>query len=362
MNTDEEKSNITKFSMSFRSTPEKKKVLPVFQRALAELETEGLTSKETRTSTERKEEEEKDKDKLECCLKRCEDYYSKAEERAMNGDYAGSLRQFDLSIRFWGTYLQSVESQMSVKAKKQMEDENREEGEEIEGRDEAVDMEDRIIREISEMEKIKEHKKLGAKIFEAQAQVLLEMERDFDAIVCCKEAIACNPRWSIAYLTLSRAEMNFGDATTALESAKKAFQLDSSNAEIVEHLDLVQQTVTKVDRTVRVTGLSADRKYMRTVRVDEAIAQGQHKQGYQFFQNDCEKVRKRLKKRELSAMLDQIGGKLERLSLDINKKIVHSKHNTTATTTNTTSTNTTSTTATPGSSQFKRFGVLEDLT
>merc|ERR1712008_270886 len=79
------------------------------------------------------------------------------------------------------------------------------------------------------------HRKTGSALFEYHGQVLLEMDRDFEAIRACQSAILLDAERAVNWLTLSRAEMNFGDPFQALKSISRAIELDYEDNEIIEH-------------------------------------------------------------------------------------------------------------------------------
>jgi len=50
-----------------------------------------------------------------------------------------------------------------------------------------------------------------AVLFELQAQVFMEMDEYFKAIKMAEEVVRLEPQWVIGYLTLGRAQINFGE-------------------------------------------------------------------------------------------------------------------------------------------------------
>lgn len=68
-----------------------------------------------------------------------------------------------------------------------------------------------------------------APILEQMAQVLLILERPFDAIRTGEQAIQSRPLWFAGHLTLGRALINFGELERAVESFRRAKTLLSQD-------------------------------------------------------------------------------------------------------------------------------------
>mmetsp|Transcript_183999 Transcript_183999/g.583644 ORF Transcript_183999/g.583644 Transcript_183999/m.583644 type:complete len:250 (-) Transcript_183999:80-829(-) len=75
-----------------------------------------------------------------------------------------------------------------------------------------------------------------APILEQMAQVLLAMQRDFDAVRTAQLAIECRPLWHCGHLTLGRALMNFGELARAVEAMRRAAELGPADKEAAEEL------------------------------------------------------------------------------------------------------------------------------
>eukprot|EP00397_Hematodinium_sp_SG-2012_P066840 GEMP01101508.1.p1 GENE.GEMP01101508.1~~GEMP01101508.1.p1 ORF type:complete len:235 (+),score=68.48 GEMP01101508.1:49-753(+) len=80
-----------------------------------------------------------------------------------------------------------------------------------------------------------EDAKVKGEILEAKAQVLLEMERPFQAITCARKSLESRPKWIYGLLTLGRALLAFGE----LKEAKTVFAA------------VVKSEAPKSDRTVK---------------------------------------------------------------------------------------------------------------
>lgn len=74
-------------------------------------------------------------------------------------------------------------------------------------------------------------------LYEQLAQVLMEVDQLFNAVVAAEEAVKLRPSWSVAYLTLSRAQLQWGDPDVALTSLEKGLDIDSDNSELKESLE-----------------------------------------------------------------------------------------------------------------------------
>jgi len=89
-----------------------------------------------------------------------------------------------------------------------------------------------------------------AVLFELQAQVFMEMDEYFKAIKMAEEVVRLEPQWVIGYLTLGRAQINFGEPELGLESLNKAKELDIKNEypEIDEELNWVTSIIYQTNQ------------------------------------------------------------------------------------------------------------------
>ncbi len=72
-----------------------------------------------------------------------------------------------------------------------------------------------------------------ATVFEMRSQILMEMDDRFEAVQAAHRATELDSDWYIAWLTLARAQLNFGEAELALKSAEMAMKKSSKEDESV---------------------------------------------------------------------------------------------------------------------------------
>ena len=82
-----------------------------------------------------------------------------------------------------------------------------------------------------------------ASVYEMKSQILMEVDRPFEAIRSAHRAVDIDPKYHIAWLTLGRAQINFGEAELALKSAEMAMKFTSKED---------KETVSSFLREVRV--------------------------------------------------------------------------------------------------------------
>ena len=72
-----------------------------------------------------------------------------------------------------------------------------------------------------------------ATVYEMKSQILMELEDPFEAVRSAHRATELASDWHIAWLTLARAQLNFGEAEWALKSAEMAMKTASEKNETV---------------------------------------------------------------------------------------------------------------------------------
>ena len=273
--------------------------------------------------------------------------YEIAIASAENGKYPESLRAFDLTIRFWGNHLEKLKEahpaqykafnfpdvngcdaskhflnlyktkkqNQNTKIKKKLwkpppkhqpkknHDDDDEEIIYFDDEDSHLDTNDDvdlIEDEIPEMDDVKEwekrvqnHRKSGSEMFEYHAQVLMEMDRDFEAIKACQSAILLNNMSEINWLTLSRAELNFGDPFQALLSISRAIELDYANDEVIEHYSNVYAICNKLSEMKKIGKMTDDVLKRRLVPITGSNIKQQSK-----CKEHIDAIEKRMHKRQ----------------------------------------------------------------
>ncbi|XP_067038739.1 tetratricopeptide repeat protein 33-like [Acropora muricata] len=70
------------------------------------------------------------------------------------------------------------------------------------------------------------------KLQEMKSQVLLELHELFPALEAAEKAVSLNPCWFVAYQTLGRAQMGYGDVEMGVKSFSKAIHLNPDELEM----------------------------------------------------------------------------------------------------------------------------------
>ena len=71
-----------------------------------------------------------------------------------------------------------------------------------------------------------------AVVYEARAQVLMALDRDFEAVTASEAATRLAPDWSVAFWTLARARRQLGEPDTAVQAFDRALGLDPENTDL----------------------------------------------------------------------------------------------------------------------------------
>jgi len=94
-----------------------------------------------------------------------------------------------------------------------------------------------------------EDNEIRAILYEQIAQVLMEVDQLFNAVLAAEEAVKLRPQWGVAYLTLSRAQLQWGDPDVALLSLEKGLVVDPTSEEIKESLEQIKKILrTRAER------------------------------------------------------------------------------------------------------------------
>jgi len=77
-----------------------------------------------------------------------------------------------------------------------------------------------------------EDARLDSELQEMKAQALMEVGEVFPAVQAAEAAAKTNPRWHVAWQTLGRTQLGFGDILSAVSSFEKALHLKPDDEEI----------------------------------------------------------------------------------------------------------------------------------
>ncbi|KAL8481942.1 hypothetical protein ACS0TY_028184 [Phlomoides rotata] len=96
-----------------------------------------------------------------------------------------------------------------------------------------------------------------AVLHEQKAQVLLELEEPWNALKAATRATELEPSWAEAWITLGRAQLNFGEPDSAIESFDKALAIKPDSVEAQGDRQAASHLV-KRRKQLHTTGLSAN--------------------------------------------------------------------------------------------------------
>ncbi|XP_016490792.1 uncharacterized protein LOC107810516 [Nicotiana tabacum] len=69
-------------------------------------------------------------------------------------------------------------------------------------------------------------------LHEQKAQILLELGETWNALKAATRATGLEPSWAEAWITLGRAQLNYGEPDSAIESLDKALAIKPDSAEV----------------------------------------------------------------------------------------------------------------------------------
>ncbi|OIT28269.1 PREDICTED: tetratricopeptide repeat protein 33 [Nicotiana attenuata] len=69
-------------------------------------------------------------------------------------------------------------------------------------------------------------------LHEQKAQILLELGETWNALKAATRATELEPRWAEAWITLGRAQLNYGEPDSAIESLDRALAIKPDSAEV----------------------------------------------------------------------------------------------------------------------------------
>ncbi|CAO2834228.1 unnamed protein product [Amaranthus hypochondriacus] len=95
-------------------------------------------------------------------------------------------------------------------------------------------------------------------LHEQKAQVLLELGDSWGALKAATRATELDPSWAETWITLGRAQLNFGEPDSAMESFDKALAIKPELAEAQQDREMALKLVRK-RKQLHSSGLSANR-------------------------------------------------------------------------------------------------------
>ncbi|KAG6495776.1 tetratricopeptide repeat protein 33-like [Zingiber officinale] len=108
----------------------------------------------------------------------------------------------------------------------------------------------------------------NAVLHEQKAQILLEIGDSWNAIKAATQATELEPLWCEAWITLGRAQLNFGEPDSAIESFDRALEIKPNHEEALTDRNTAIRLVKK-RKLLQASGLDvADNRYKVTDKVE----------------------------------------------------------------------------------------------
>ncbi|XVF64467.1 hypothetical protein PTKIN_Ptkin09bG0172100 [Pterospermum kingtungense] len=98
----------------------------------------------------------------------------------------------------------------------------------------------------------------NAVLHEQKAQILLEIGDTWSALKAAARATELEPSWAEAWVTLGRAQLNFGEPDSAIESFDRALAIKPDSIE-AQHDRKTALHLIKRRKQLHSSGLSADK-------------------------------------------------------------------------------------------------------
>ncbi|KAJ0256555.1 TPR_REGION domain-containing protein [Hirschfeldia incana] len=99
----------------------------------------------------------------------------------------------------------------------------------------------------------------NAVVHEQKAQVFLEIGDPWKALKSATRATEIDPSWAEAWITLGRAQLNFGEPDSAIRSFETALSINAESKEAKEDLQAAKQLIKKREQ-LQSSGLDTDAK------------------------------------------------------------------------------------------------------
>ncbi|CAK0780551.1 hypothetical protein CVIRNUC_005090 [Coccomyxa viridis] len=88
----------------------------------------------------------------------------------------------------------------------------------------------------------------NAELHEMKAQVLLEVKQYWPAVQAATSATSSEPSWAPGFVTLARAQYNYGEPEEALKSIDHALKLEPENVDALSEINDIRTQVQRRKR------------------------------------------------------------------------------------------------------------------